>query len=175
MVEYSIIPSRHLLKVNNRNTRSRCEICSKLTIKTPEQCQALFSTYFNACFQSNHQTLHIQINLDSKFQLQQAILVFGTNFQTEKNEHHYWILHIRISLSTNFQLKLTILIFWIKFTQKGISSRKKKSEHHHGVLQIWIGVDTKFQLKLIIFSFWTKFTQTSSHRTTSVYFLCSKC
>ena len=28
-----------LLKVNNRNTRTRCEICSKLTIKTPEQRQ----------------------------------------------------------------------------------------------------------------------------------------
>ena len=26
----------YLLKVNNRNTRSRSEICSKLTIKTPE-------------------------------------------------------------------------------------------------------------------------------------------
>ena len=26
----------YLLKVNNRNTRTRCEICSKLTIKTPE-------------------------------------------------------------------------------------------------------------------------------------------
>ena len=25
----------YLLKVNNRNTRTRCEICSKLTIKTP--------------------------------------------------------------------------------------------------------------------------------------------
>ena len=25
------------LKVNNRNTRSRCEICSELTIKTPER------------------------------------------------------------------------------------------------------------------------------------------
>ena len=25
------------LKVNNRNTRKRCEICSKLTIKTPER------------------------------------------------------------------------------------------------------------------------------------------
>ena len=25
-----------LVKVNNRNTRTRCEICSKLTIKTPE-------------------------------------------------------------------------------------------------------------------------------------------
>ena len=27
----------HLLKVNNRNGRARCEICSKLTIKTPER------------------------------------------------------------------------------------------------------------------------------------------
>ena len=29
----------YLRKVNNRNTITRCEICSKLTIKTPEQCQ----------------------------------------------------------------------------------------------------------------------------------------
>ena len=28
-----------LFKVNNRNTRKRCEICSKLTIKTPERLQ----------------------------------------------------------------------------------------------------------------------------------------
>ena len=27
---------KHMLKVSNRNTRSNCEICSKLTIKTPE-------------------------------------------------------------------------------------------------------------------------------------------
>ena len=27
----------YLLKVNNRNTRTRCEICSKLTIKTSER------------------------------------------------------------------------------------------------------------------------------------------
>ena len=26
----------YLLKVDNRNTRKRCEICSKLTIKTPD-------------------------------------------------------------------------------------------------------------------------------------------
>ena len=32
----SVIPAGiYLLKVNNRNTRTRCEICSKLTIKTP--------------------------------------------------------------------------------------------------------------------------------------------
>ena len=27
----------YLFKVNNRNTRNRCEICSKLIIKTPER------------------------------------------------------------------------------------------------------------------------------------------
>ena len=27
----------HLLKVNNRNTRTICEICSKVTIKLPER------------------------------------------------------------------------------------------------------------------------------------------
>ena len=31
--------SIYLLKVNNKNTRARCEICSKLTIKTPERRQ----------------------------------------------------------------------------------------------------------------------------------------
>ena len=29
-------PNIYLFKINNRNTRKRCEICSKLTIKTPE-------------------------------------------------------------------------------------------------------------------------------------------
>ena len=33
-----------MFKVSNRNTRTRCEICSKLTIKTPEQ------RYFTPCF-----------------------------------------------------------------------------------------------------------------------------
>ena len=29
----------YLLKVNNRNAKARCEICSELTIKTPERRQ----------------------------------------------------------------------------------------------------------------------------------------
>ena len=29
----------YLLKVNNRNTSKRCEICLKLTVKTPERRQ----------------------------------------------------------------------------------------------------------------------------------------
>ena len=36
-----------MFKVNNRNTRTRCEICSKLTVKTPEprQYYNLFSEW----------------------------------------------------------------------------------------------------------------------------------
>ena len=39
----------YLLKCNNRNTRKRCEICSKLTIKTPERrpwrCSGVFINF----------------------------------------------------------------------------------------------------------------------------------
>ena len=38
----------YLLKVNNRNTKARCEICSKLTIKTPE-CTSLPSFWCLYC------------------------------------------------------------------------------------------------------------------------------
>ena len=34
----------YLLKVNNRNTRTRSEICSKLTIKTPKRRQLRHSS-----------------------------------------------------------------------------------------------------------------------------------
>ena len=36
----------YLLKVNKRNTRKRCEICSKLTVKTPERRQWFRSGVF---------------------------------------------------------------------------------------------------------------------------------
>ena len=37
---YSIFPAgNYTFKVDNRNTRTRCEICSKLTIKTPKRRQ----------------------------------------------------------------------------------------------------------------------------------------
>ena len=29
----------NMFKINNKNTRTSCEICSKLTMKTPERCQ----------------------------------------------------------------------------------------------------------------------------------------
>ena len=42
---YSIPVGIYLLKVNDRNTRARFEICSKLTIKTPEQRLASFDVF----------------------------------------------------------------------------------------------------------------------------------
>ena len=36
--EKSSLTNTFPLKVNNRNTKKKCEICSKLTIETPEQC-----------------------------------------------------------------------------------------------------------------------------------------
>ena len=41
----------HMFKVNNRNTRVSCEICSKLIIKTPERRQWLLSGFFIVNFE----------------------------------------------------------------------------------------------------------------------------
>ena len=54
----------HLLIVNNSNTKKRCEICSKLTIKTPERCSTVFIVSLNI-FQ--------RCWLNSQFQLQSSI------------------------------------------------------------------------------------------------------
>ena len=37
LVTLSDQAGNYMFKVNNRNIRARCEICSKLTIKTPER------------------------------------------------------------------------------------------------------------------------------------------
>ena len=36
---FSYPAGNYMIKVNNKNTRARCEICLTLTIKTPERCQ----------------------------------------------------------------------------------------------------------------------------------------
>ena len=41
----------YLLRVNDRNSRTRCETCSKLTIKTPEQCHWRRSSVFFVNFE----------------------------------------------------------------------------------------------------------------------------
>ena len=52
-----VLPTRYpdniyLFKVNNRSTRKRCEICSKLTIETPERRQWRLSGIFIVNFEN---------------------------------------------------------------------------------------------------------------------------
>ena len=93
------------------------------------------------------------------------------------------ILHIQISLVRNFSSNWQFWFFGPNLPKKVFPVENRKSEHHHGILHIWISLGTKFQLKLIILSFWTKFilkklfpveNRTSSPRTKSFCFLCSK-
>ena len=44
MLKTKVTQPIYLLKVNNGNTRRRCEICSKLTIKIPERRQLTIET-----------------------------------------------------------------------------------------------------------------------------------
>ena len=48
---YSVPAGNYLFKVNRRNTRTWHEICSKLSIKTPEQCQLRRSGVFIVNFE----------------------------------------------------------------------------------------------------------------------------
>ena len=52
VISIQFIPARnYTFKVNNRNTRTRCDICSKLTIKTPEGRQWHRSGAFTVNFE----------------------------------------------------------------------------------------------------------------------------
>ena len=53
-----------LLKVNNRNIRTRCEICSKLTIKIPERCQWCRSDVFIVNFEHILRLALLLLNLN---------------------------------------------------------------------------------------------------------------
>ena len=44
----------NFLKVNDRNTRTMCEICSKLTIKTPERHRRRSGVFIVNCEQISH-------------------------------------------------------------------------------------------------------------------------
>ena len=71
----------YLLIVNNRNTRARCKICSKLTIKTPKRrqwrCAGVFIINFERIWTSIYQmgkgSIFIYFNLLEIFGLQKLL------------------------------------------------------------------------------------------------------
>ena len=50
--DYSSLGGNYMFTVNNSNSRTRCEACSKLTIKTPERCYWRCSGVFIVNFES---------------------------------------------------------------------------------------------------------------------------
>ena len=50
-VRSQFLPNIYLFKVNNRNTRKRCEICLKLTIEIPERRHRRRSVVFIVNFE----------------------------------------------------------------------------------------------------------------------------
>ena len=82
--------NKYMLKFNNANTKKRCEICSKLTIKTPEWCLTLtewclpllltlnkFHTFF-LCFYcwlwTNKCRLYLFMNIKSRSKIFNYVL-----------------------------------------------------------------------------------------------------
>ena len=56
----------YLLQVNNKNTQIRCEICSKLTIKTPKRRQRRRSGAFIVNFEHISQLVLVSLLLTLK-------------------------------------------------------------------------------------------------------------
>ena len=44
-----ILASNYMFKVNNKKTRTKCEICSKLIIKTPVRRHNFYSPFYMKC------------------------------------------------------------------------------------------------------------------------------
>ena len=95
--------------------------------------------YFQTKRKENyHQILHIQMNLYSKFQPQETILIFGTNFKKnvyfQSKRQKYWIL-LKTLLNSSY------------LPRKGFSGLKQKKWAPHNfyiILHIKISLEQNF-------------------------------
>ena len=71
MPENLVSTDTFLFKVNNGNIRAMCEICSELTVKTPERCQCHLSSIAIVNFEhiSHIVPVFLLFPLNSKCQL----------------------------------------------------------------------------------------------------------
>ena len=66
----------YLLNVNNRNTRTRCEIYSKLTTKTPERRQRRSDVFVVVNFEHNSHTVLVFLLLTLSMTLKSSVSLF---------------------------------------------------------------------------------------------------
>ena len=99
----------YLHKVNKRNTRRRCEICSKLTIKTPEQMQWYRSGVLTVIY-GDHLTLDHVIYIIIIFRLLPIITQEKTvNFRRNKE---FQIPRVNTILKGSKSIKYFAPIVW---------------------------------------------------------------
>ena len=81
---YSIYPdATYKFKVNNKNTKKMCEICLKLTIKTPENVNDAYCKDFHACNVARMSQAWVPFPKKVK-----NVPSFGTHFE------HFWLFFI---------------------------------------------------------------------------------
>ena len=78
----TIPAGNYLFKVNYKNTRTRCETCLKLTIKTTEQCQWCRSGIFIVNFEHVSQHFLVLLLLTFSKQMLAGIILSLTQFVT---------------------------------------------------------------------------------------------
>ena len=78
----------YLLKGNNRNTRTRCEICSKLTIKTPERCHWRRSGVSVANSEHISNLISVFLLLTLNMLLSAGVLIWSTSEVERLSQQH---------------------------------------------------------------------------------------
>ena len=81
-----------MFKINHENTRTRCEICSTLTIKITERRQRRRSTYFT------------------------SFSIFIVNFEQVNADWDMKLLHIRRRADSNAELSFLRVSFYFIFS-----------------------------------------------------------
>ena len=71
----------YLLKVSNKNTRTRCETCSKLTIKTPERRQWRRSGVFIVNFEHKLHLVLVFFIVNFKYVIAGCVNILKTLFK----------------------------------------------------------------------------------------------
>ena len=109
--------SIYMFKVNNRNNRTTCEICSKLTIKTPEQRQALIFCFQITSNISSNWYYHFRWMWPGMPKLPKITSwLFLCNILRKK-----WVLKLifcmQVSMKVSYKLILWFLMWMIKYFQ----------------------------------------------------------
>ena len=118
-----------LFKVNNENTKTMCEICSKLKAKTPERCQCRCSGVFIVNFeQISHFFSFSMLTLTSKCQLQYVSkLQISINHLT----HLRTMFHLPGNQSIDLQIKwITLFLQWPEHRSYMVAINSAKNQHN---------------------------------------------